>query len=119
MKHILLSLIATLLGTTCFANLQNSSYSPRHQQAIRTAIKVECGFEGIFKQESSKVEAVSVDQGITDYSFTTVLTYAHKIDQGVFDHSVITVYSHLSDMYDHEANDWGTYSVISVKCESL
>lgn len=119
MKTFLMSVIVTLFTASAFASLENSAYTPRHQKTIRDAIVQTCLFRGEFTQKSTTAEEVHIDQGITDYDYTTVLTHQHRVDHEEFETFLITVKSHYSDMYDHEAQDWGAYSVSSVKCELL
>lgn len=100
-----------------FASIRDSKYDARHIKAIKSAIVEKCGHIGELAEVSSSQEIIRIDQGIRDIRFTTVISGVQKIDQGIFDFFRITVSSYFSDSYDHEARDWGSYSVESLKCE--
>ncbi len=100
--------------------INNSSLEPRHQAAIEAAVKKQCDMKKIALTEiESEATPNRIDQGILDYEYVTVLEGKNQFDQGQFDYYRVTVESYYSDSYDHDARDWGSYSVSSVKCELL
>jgi hypothetical protein len=116
MKTTIIAL-SLLVSQVSFAAIINSTYAVRHQQVIKQAIERNCGFLGDLTQVSSKEKVIQIDQGIRDVHYTTVLSGFQLIDQGVFDDYRITIKSEYADHYDHDARDWGHFSVTSVKCE--
>ena len=109
--------LSLLVAQSSLAAIINSNYQSRHQQIIEKAIQTNCGFFRDLTQVSSKAKVIQIDQGIQDVQYTTVFSGVQRIDQGVFDTYKIIVESEYSDHYDHEARDWGHFSVTSVKCE--
>lgn len=100
--------------------INNSSLEPRHQAAIEAAVKKQCDMKKLSLTEiESEATPNRIDQGILDYEYVTVLEGKNQFDQGQFDYYRVTVESYYSDSYDHDARDWGSYSVSSVKCELL
>lgn len=100
--------------------INNSTLEPRHQAVIKEAVKKQCNMKKISLTEiESEATPNRIDQGILDYDYVTVLEAKHQFDQGQFDYYRVTVKSHYGDLYDHDARDWGTYYVSSVKCELL
>lgn len=117
MKTIVLA-AALLLATSAQAEVLNSQYEARHQAMLKKASLEACQVNrGKLTQISSSVIADQVDQGITDYYFTTELELTVKIDQGVFDTYKVTAQTLLASAYDHDAKDWGIYSVQSITCQ--
>lgn len=104
-----------ILSKTGFAAIADSNYELRHQAAIEQAITT-CGFSGVATQLSSEEVVVNVDQGIRDVLYTTVLSVRVPMDQYLFDDYRVSVKSEFADMYDHNAADWGVYSVTSINC---
>lgn len=116
MKKALL-LIGALTAQTSFATISNSSYEPRHEKSIETAILKSCGKMKDLTVISSQKEEVRVDQGILDVYYQTVLTAHQEIDQGLFDSYLIKVESQYADAYDHSSQEWGSFMVQSVDCQ--
>lgn len=116
MKHLIL--VGLLLSQNSFAAIYHSNYEPRHLAVIEEAVGRLCGVstEALI-QTSESVETVKIDQGITDYNYTTALETQVRIDQNIFEVKKMIVKSHYADMYDHNAKDWGVYSVESVNCD--
>lgn len=109
MKTILLTTIALLIGTAAQAEILNSQYDARHQAMLEKASLKACGIsEGTLTQTFTSVRKHKVDQGITDYYFTTQLTINNTY--------TVTAETMLADAYDHTAQDWGIYSVESIIC---
>lgn len=110
MKSILLATIALIIGTAAQAEILNSQYDSRHQAMLEKASLKACGVNhGALTQVYSSVVKHKVDQGITDYYFTTQLTLNNTY--------TITAQTMLADAYDHTAQDWGIYSVESIICQ--
>lgn len=120
MKTILLTVIALLIGTAAQAEILNSQYDARHQAMLEEAVAKACNSYNPARklvQVSSSVVKHKVDQGITDLYFTTELELTIKIDQGVYDIYKVKAETMLADAYDHNAQDWGIYSVEGITCE--
>lgn len=117
MKSSLL-LSALLFSQLTYANLENSDYATSHNDVIEKSVKKECGskMKNLEVLTSNETE-LKVDQGVTNYSYTTTLKAEYEFDQGQFDSYIITVDSSYSDAYNHELGEWGIYYVDSVKCE--
>lgn len=116
MKKTLLVLALTI-SSVSFAAIPDSKYEDRHQVTIEKAISSSCGNFRDLTQVSSSEEIIVVDQGIRDVKYKTILTGLQRLDQNIFDRYTITVESNYADMYDHEAKEWGAYSVDSVFCQ--
>lgn len=99
--------------------MAGSNFEVRHQSLVLQALQDKCGYRGDVEVMSSTVEEFRIDQGITDYKFTTVLRYKQRMDQMIFDTYEANVVSYLYDQYDHSAGNWGAYSVESVSCTML
>ncbi len=106
-----------MLSTSLFAGIPGSSFEKRHQDLIVKAIDSQCGILRNLEQLSSEQKIIVIDQGIQDVEYSTVLRGFMLLDQGVFDSYIVTVKSEFGDFYDHDARDWGHYSVSSVRCE--
>lgn len=116
MKNIVLAL-TIFTSSLSFAGIGDSQYEARHITVIEKAIARECGRMKELTQVSSKSVTRKIDQGITDIDYTTVLTGLRTIDQSQpADSYKIIVKSTLSDSYDHESRNWGSYYVSSVTC---
>lgn len=113
MKFITLALI----GLTTQAAIINSNFEARHNNKIVDAIGDSCNVMSELTLVSTKKETVRIDQGITDYKFTSVFTGKQRYDQNMFDHYEITVESWLNDGYDHQTGEANWYYVESVKCK--
>lgn len=112
MKALILSLI-TLFSVSALA----VELEVRHQNLIKREIAIQCDLvRPVLTILSHKVTPVRVDQGILDYKYETVFNVSNRQDGGMPDIYTVTVESSYHDMYDHEAQDWGAYSVNSVKC---
>lgn len=119
MKALIFALVS-LVSVSAFAVIKDSQLDLRHQALIEKAITEQCSMRrASFVELNTKITPVRVDQGILDYRYETVLEVTDRVDQGVFDLYTVTVESKYSDMYDHQAQTWGAYSVQSVKCEML
>ncbi len=91
--------------------IQGSNYELRHQRLIAIELAQKCGtFEHVGVMGASE-ESIRVDQGIVDKRFTTVLI----LSNGAHSRTAVVV-SFYGDHYDHQAKDWGAYSVESVDC---
>lgn len=112
----LLSLSFLILSQTSQAALLNSVFEVRHSNSIESAIESHCGSFRNLSVVDSKQEIINVDNGIKDIKFTTILTGLQRLDQNIFDTYKIIVESTYSDMYDHQSQNWGFYSVDSVSC---
>ncbi|MDD0852850.1 hypothetical protein HBN50_07075 [Halobacteriovorax sp. GB3] len=108
--------LALLISTSAFATVKNSSYAALHNKALVEAITNECNEMKDLTIVTTKEEIDQVDQGITDYYYTTVLTGKQRYDQNIFDKYTITVESSYLDGYDRSTGESGTYFVNSVKC---
>lgn len=116
MKTVLV-LFTVLVAQLASAEVKNSAYEARHLSLIEQSVQKNCEIYTDLTQVSSTETVVRVDQGIQDVYFTTVLEARVRFDQGVWDDYTIIVESVLADAYDHSSQNWGIYSVNSVKCE--
>lgn len=118
MKTLLLTTLSILMiAVSAQAEVSDSNYDSRHKGLLKIASLDACGVHrGNLTQLSSTVVARKVDQGITDYYFTTELELTVKIDQGMYDTYRVSVNSVLADGYDQVAKEWGIYSVESASC---
>ena len=112
----LLALSILILSQTSQAALINSVFEVRHSNSIESAIESSCGSFRDLTIVDSKQETINIDNGIKDIKYTTILTGLQRLDQNIFDSYKITVESTYSDMYDHQSQNWGFYSVDSVSC---
>ncbi len=103
---------------TALGSIQGSPFSPRHQLAIANAVQQTCGLAFSVNYLSHSQYDERVDQGIVDTHYSTLLVRMIRIDQGVFDYYRVTVRSSFLSQYDHDAQDWGVYTVDSVTCET-
>jgi len=106
MKALTLTLLA-VFSFSAFSQIWFSDLDKRHQEVIRKALVKKCDVPNAWlNQISNKTTRVSVDQGITDYDYETVIE--------VEGNGVVTVFSSYGDMYNHTEQDWGVYSVQSI-----
>lgn len=110
-------LACILTSQISFAAIHHSNFEARHLDVIEAAIAQNCKVPtDVISQKSSQQEVVRVDQGIRDTYYTTLFEIRIRIDQNIFESQKIAVQSIRSDMYDHNAQDWGVYSVQSIQC---
>lgn len=120
MKFVTSMIVAICLGQSAYAEISNSSYDQRHQAMLEVAIFSACEVaHGRMEQVASQQIERRVDSGVTDVYFSTEIRLSVKVDQGVFDHYKVITRSIKSSAYDHDAKDWGIYSIESVRCELL
>ncbi len=94
-------LLLTMLASQIVSanTIDNSKHDQDHQQVITQAIQVKCGIPTqLFEQISSKETAIKIDNGITDYAYTTVVEARVRIDQGQYDRYTLVVESFYSDV---------------------
>lgn len=113
--------LITFLSVSAFAAPGDTELERRHMDLIEKAVKEKCSLRlGSVRQISTKVTPHKIDQGITDYSYETVVEAIDRIDQGVIDFYRVEVKSEYADIYDHVNKDWGVYSVSFVgSCELM
>jgi hypothetical protein len=114
MRFIVLFLIFT---QAALASIPGSDLEVRHQELIMKAIDNKCGSMFNLKQIKSTAKEIRIDQGIIDFEFITVIEGTLKIDQGFFVDYLVTVKSYYSSSYDHEAQDYGVYSIDDLSCD--
>lgn len=106
MKAFTVSLLA-VLSFSAMAEIENSKFVKRHQDVIEKAVQLKCDVpNGRLIEISNKTTRHQVDQGIVDYTYETVIE--------VEGNGEITVMSAYYDGYDHQEQDWGTYTVESI-----
>ncbi len=115
MKTALLTIVL-ITSQIAFGQIKNSANEARHLTLIEDAIQQNCGRMTELTQVAQKEIKTSIDQGITDVTYTTLITGTQRSDQMYFDKYEITVESEKADMYDHVTKNWGAYSVSSVSC---
>jgi hypothetical protein len=115
MKKMLVA-FSVIFSQVSFASIADSKYEARHLNLIETSIIKNCGNFKNLTQVDSKEKIIKVDQGIRDVEFKTTFTGLQRMDQNIFDEYEIVVESDYADMYDHNSQDWGVYSVTSVSC---
>lgn len=115
MKFAKIALSLLFVGMTANATLNNSKLDLRHQALIEKAAAAQCGMNrGHVTEVSTVATPIKVDQGITDYTYVTELEVAIRVDQVFYDYYKVEVKSNYFDHYDHEAKDWGVYTIESV-----
>ncbi|EQC50994.1 hypothetical protein [Bacteriovorax sp. DB6_IX] len=115
-KALLLGLLVT---TGVNAEIINSNYEVRLNNAIENAITNECNQMLDLTILSSKIVEDRIDQGITDLKITTTLSGKQRYDQNIFDQYEIVVESEYADAYDHATGEYGWYDIKSVECKML
>ncbi|OIQ19021.1 MAG: hypothetical protein BM556_06975 [Bacteriovorax sp. MedPE-SWde] len=114
------TLVMALVMVNCaFGQIINSDYESRLNTAITEAVTSECNQMIDLTLLSSKVEEDNIDQGITDYKYTSVLSGKQIYDQNIYDEYRIVVESEYYDGYDHATGEYGAYYVKNVKCDIL
>lgn len=112
-------LVFLIISQHSFAAIYHSNYDARHLSVIEEAISQQCTVNtDALIQKSDSAEVINVDQGIKDINFTTLLETQVRVDQNIFELKKIVVKSHYADMYDHQSQNWGFYSVESVNCNA-
>ncbi len=121
MKSLFLSVVILLASTIASADeiIKNSSFTEYQNQKVAQAILHECQIGDRLEVVSQEERIDRVDQGITDVYYTTKMTGIKFYDQGRYNDYKITVESVLFSGYNHNTKDWGTFSVLSVKCDLL
>ena len=109
--------VALIMSQVSFAQIKNSGNEARHQSMIEAAIEKSCGKMLDLTQVAQKEIQVSIDNGITDIKYATLITGSARLDQMYFDKYEITVQSTKADMYDHSTGNWGAYSIDHVSCK--
>jgi len=88
-------------------------------QAIESAIVKSCGISTDALIQKSDLETPDqIDNGIRDVHYTTVFETQLEIAKNTFEVRRIIVQSFYADMYDHQAQEWGSYSVQNVNCNA-
>lgn len=105
------------IATSAWAQLQNSTYEPQHQELIEKTVMGQCSHAGTLFVVTESEKIISVDQGIQDKEFITELAFRSSSDQFSSDKSRVTVYSKYSDAYDHTHKIWGSYQISKVVCD--
>ena len=112
---MIFAFLTVAFGVNAFALIGNSNLSPRHQDLIEKAVVEKCYVgRGYINELATTVETIKIDQGIIDQRFTTEFEVFIRFEQNMYDRYLITVVSYLASGYDHEAKDWGMYSIESV-----
>lgn len=111
MKTLIFALTLSL-STIAFAG----ELAPRHVNMIEKAITSQCGFMYDLKLISTQEEILMNDNGNRVIGYVSTFSGFQPYDQNMVDRYSITVASTYADGYDHDARDWGLYSVDSVKC---
>ena len=109
-------LIALFVSQVTFSEIKSSKNEIRHQVAIESAIVSACGNMTELTQVAQNEMLISIDQGITDIKYKTLISGFARLDQMNFDKYEITAQSTKADMYDHVEGNWGVYSVESIRC---
>ncbi len=109
-------LLVLLAGSIAQAQIINSNLEARHQALIQKAIAEQCHFKGELSEVGTISKETSIDQGIVDVSFVTILEFTERVDQVIFNKYEATVVSNYYSAYDHDAKDWGLYQIESVRC---
>lgn len=115
MKTALLTIVL-ITSQIAFGQIKNSANEARHQTLIEDAIQQNCGRMTELTQIGQLEIKTSIDQGITDVTYTTLLTGSQRYDQVHMNQYEITVESTKADMYDHTTKNWGAYGVTSASC---
>ncbi len=112
-------LFFALFMQQAFASIPNSKLEPRHQRVVAQAIIDKCFYYSDIKELSSRFEVIQIDQGIRDLAYISEYEVRVWVDQGIFDDYRVIVQSYYADHYDHQSQNWGHYSVESVKCDLI
>jgi hypothetical protein len=88
----------------------------RHLKLIEKMINLKCGKMLTLNQVSTTGEILQNDNGNRVIGYQSVFTGIQYIDHFWYVKYVITVDSLYADGYDHEAREWGLFSVDHVKC---
>ena len=111
MKRMFLMAATVLFSQSVFAQtIAGSSYEQDHQDVIIAAIAKHCSVPATaLSQVSSISKKIKIDQGITDYEFTTEVRSREY---------VITVYSYYSDFHNPmDANHYDVTGFDSPYCQ--
>lgn len=112
------TLFALFISVNTQAEILNTTLEQRHASLIEEAIAKNCGVYNLVEVKTD-VEEIRVDNGITDKKFESLFVGLKRLDQNIFDQYQVTVKSEYADAYDHEARDWGIFSVTNVACEAI
>lgn len=112
MKIFTFILSLSFLSLTTHAQLADSSLEARHQELIKNAAVAKCGLSrGNVEIVQNKTSTIKVDQGITDYTYETVVAVNQRVDQLIYDTYHVTISSSYYDHYDHNTKNWGVYQI--------
>lgn len=112
MKNFVLILSLSLLSLTARAQIANNNLEARHQELIKNAAIEQCGLtRGYVEIVKSTETAIKVDQGVTDYTYETVVAVNQRVDQLIYDTYLVTISSSYYDSYDHDSKNWGVYKI--------
>lgn len=112
MKFITLILSLTFLSLTTNAQAIEKNLEARHQDLIKKTATAQCGFtRGYVEIVQNTTTANKVDQGITDYTYETVVAVNQRVDQFIYDTYHVTISSSYFDHYDHDSKNWGVYRI--------
>jgi hypothetical protein len=113
-------LTSLLFSQMSLAQIAQSTLSPGHQKAIVEAVETRCAVAGSLTELSAiETERIHVDNGITDVRYLVQLSMMVRLDQNFFEERHISVRTLMSDMYDHQTQEWGSYSVESVTSHDM
>lgn len=109
------SVSLSLLVVLFTGHVSAQELDQRHKDQIYAAIQKQCGLITNPEVLSTQVMVDRVDNGITDYYFTTeVSAYQNHKENGHV--SFFEVKSILFSAYDHVGHEWGLIDIRSVKC---
>ncbi len=110
---LLITILTLGLNFTLLANqITHSTYDLRHQEKITQAISNKCNYFGNFFEESKTINTIKIDQGITDYQFTTVIKI---VSTNGSRHAI--AHSEYLDQYDTNLKTWGVYYITDIECQ--
>lgn len=123
MKNLFIAIVV-LFGFTqqVMANSSDAKITnQRHFNLVLNTIAEACPLDYFYIVElSTVVTETKVDNGIVDYAYHSQFKVFNREDGRHDEEYVIEIDTNYSHAYDHEAKDWGIYSVSRVgECQPL
>lgn len=114
MKSVIL-LLAVIVGLSGQGFASSSvQIHPRHESLILQAIAQECGAPAsIVRMVLVDYKELFIDQGKTDIEYRIQISYFTQ-NEGLMNSEVNTRYF---DQFDRESDDWGTYRILTLRCQ--
>ncbi len=117
MKNLLIAFVLMFgLSQLAMANSADSKVTnKRHIQLVLNTLAEACQLDDFGMTElSTMVTELKIDNGIIDYAYQSQFKVFNREDGRHNEEFLIEIDTNYTHAYDHDAKDWGIYSVSRV-----